>query len=72
MSNPRPGSPPSDQPKVHVVTDLGTLPGTANAINNAGQIVGSGTHNGASRAFLLTPVSNVESPASTTGGATNE
>jgi probable HAF family extracellular repeat protein len=29
---------------------------SANAINDAGQIVGYGDHNGASHAFLLTPV----------------
>ena len=28
----------------------------ANAINDHGQITGSGTHNGATRAFLLTPI----------------
>ena len=28
---------------------------SANSINNAGQIVGDGTHNGKARAFLLTP-----------------
>jgi probable HAF family extracellular repeat protein len=43
--------------------DLNTLitPGSgwtllsANGINNAGQIVGDGTHNGKARAYLLTP-----------------
>src|SRR6266699_3863168 len=48
--------------------DLNTLPavssagwslGTANAINNAGQIVGSGTINGQLHAYLLTPVNHV-------------
>ena len=42
------------------ITDLGTLPGGgasfATDINAVGQIVGSGTHNGQTRAFLLTPL----------------
>lgn len=35
----------------------------ANAINNNGQIVGSGIFNGQQRAFLLTPVGNVPEPS---------
>jgi hypothetical protein len=34
----------------------GWLLGAAYAINDRGQIVGVGTHNGQDRAFLLTPV----------------
>ena len=39
----------------------------ANAINNKGQIIGTGTNpNGATRAFLLTPVSEAPEPTSLT------
>ena len=41
---------------------------SAIAINNAGQIVGTGLHNSAMRAFLLTPVST-DAAASTTAGS---
>ena len=34
----------------------GSVAGQGFAINNAGQIIGNGVHNGQARAFLLTPV----------------
>jgi uncharacterized membrane protein len=66
------GQPRTVEEIVEPTSAAGWTFSSVNAINNAGQIVGSGTHNGASRAFLLTPVSNVESPANATGGATSE
>jgi uncharacterized membrane protein len=38
------------------VTGAGWTLSSASAINNLGQIVGSGVHNGQARAFLLTPI----------------
>jgi probable HAF family extracellular repeat protein len=38
--------------------DSGWVLQIARAINNDGQITGTGIHNGATRAFLLTPVRN--------------
>jgi len=44
------------------LTDPDWTLGTLTAINDAGQIVGNGYHNGVQRAFLMTPV-NAEPPA---------
>ncbi len=61
--------------------DLNTLPavssagwslGTANAINNAGQIVGSGTINGQLHAYLLTPVNHVIKLSRPDGSSIND
>ena len=47
---------------LYTVTDLEPVSGagwnisTASAINNLGQIVGLGVHNGQNRAYLLTPI----------------
>jgi hypothetical protein len=38
-------------PKVYIITDFGTLPGGAVAINVAGQIVAVGTVNGRQHVF---------------------
>jgi hypothetical protein len=38
------------------VGDAGWTIGSLSAINNAGQIVGTGLHNGQTRAFILTPI----------------
>ncbi len=44
------------------VTDSGWFLTSAEGINNSGQITGYGFHDGATRAFLLTPVSAVPEP----------
>ncbi len=43
----------------YTIVDLGTLGGkesNAQSINNAGQVVGFGRHNGKTHAFLMTPL----------------
>jgi probable HAF family extracellular repeat protein len=46
------------------VTGAGWTISMANGINNQGQIVGSGIHNGQNRAFLLTPITAPTTQAS--------
>jgi len=65
-----------------VMVDLSALPvvvaagwtslGNASAINNAGQIVGWGVHNGLTRAFLLTPVNHVIKLSRPDGSSIND
>jgi probable HAF family extracellular repeat protein len=47
-----------------VVNGAGWTLLSANGINDSGQIVGTGTLNGETRAFLLTPLATVPEPAS--------
>jgi len=64
-----------------VMTDLNTLPAVsaagwslteALAINNAGQIVGRGVHQGLQRAFLLTPANHVIKLSRPDGSSIND